>query len=193
MRKRLAVPLMLICAIVTISGCSNKNEEKLSKEEEQAQYVATREQLIKERSELAPPDVDLSVLSQQEAYEKAKEIFENTDEYITKRIKLTGVVQYNDEDPDNIYATINLLADNDEDYVTFEFVLHGSYVYPNDYPPSLAYLTMTGTYSLYNDNGSWVAVLLDGVIEPESYMAVTEGDAESSDVISDGVTESEGE
>lgn len=113
-------------------------------------------------------DVDLTQLSSTMVYSEVYNMLVNSQEYTGKVIKATG------------YFNVSTSTSTGKKYFAvyiddagaccsqgLEFELDGDYSYPEDYPEIGTDITVTGTFSTYEDNGYTFINLLNATLETE--------------------------
>lgn len=144
MKKVLSVVLALLL-MISAAGCANTNDNT---------------------SEDENYDVDLTKLSSTMIYSKVYNMVSSPDDYLGKKIKMSGSFGvYQDQTTGkNYYAC--LIADATSCCSQgIEFVLAEDYTYPDDYPELNSIITVTGTFDTYEEDGYTYCQLIDAKME----------------------------
>ncbi len=115
-----------------------------------------------------PPeiDVDLTTLSSTMVYSEVYNMMTEPDTYLGKNIKMAGnFAVYIDEETGKIYYACIIQDATACCAQGIEFVLAGDYSYPEDYPEVNDIITVTGTFSAYEEDGWVYYTLLDAKME----------------------------
>lgn len=167
------VLILGLCLVsLGVTGCGNQKEdiviETTTREEESTVLeTAAEETLSKEDSE-SDVDVDLTVLSPIMVYSEVYNMMAAPEKYIEKTVRINGPfvgMYYEPTDKNYFYVII-------EDATAcctqgMEFVLAGDFIYPDDYPEENEYVTVTGIFETYTEEGdeNIYTRLRDAVIE----------------------------
>ena len=190
MMKRLFCLLLAVCMAVSLCACGKdsekgtENDTPISDTESPAstseviptpgaKAVPDAPEPEQEESEQAQTsadgvDVDLTVLSSTMVYSEVYSMMSFPDDYVGKTVKMKGqfaVYQATDENgafiPDQIYFACVIADATACCSQGLEFVLAGEKTYPDDYPELGSEITVTGTFQLYDENGTTYCHLVD--------------------------------
>ena len=109
-----------------------------------------------------PVDLDLTQISGTVVYSQVYDMMMNPNSYLGQKIKMKGNFSYfqDPETKQEYFATI--IADATACCAQgIEFVWKGNHAYPQDYPPLDTEITVTGTFSTYNEGGYMYVQLVD--------------------------------
>ena len=107
-------------------------------------------------------DVDLTTLSSTMVYSEVYNMMYEPDRYVGKRIKMDGqFAVYEDSNTGAVYTACIIMDATACCSQGLEFVLAGEKTYPDDYPELGAEITVTGTFQLYDENGTTYCHLVD--------------------------------
>ena len=116
--------------------------------------------------EARPVDLDLTKISGTVVYSQVYDMMMNPDVYMDRTVRMKGNFSYF-QDPNTrqeYFATI--IADAAACCAQgIEFVWKGEHTYPQDYPPLDTEITVTGTFSTYEENGFMYVQLVDAQVE----------------------------
>lgn len=100
-------------------------------------------------------DVDLTTLSSTMVYSEVYNMMYEPDRYVGKRIKMDGqFAVYEDPNTGAVYTACIIMDATACCSQGLEFVLAGEKTYPDDYPKLGSEITVTGTFQLYDENGT---------------------------------------
>lgn len=107
-------------------------------------------------------DVDLTTLSSTMVYSEVYNMMYEPDRYVGKRIKMDGqFAVYEDPNTGAVYTACIIMDATACCSQGLEFVLAGEKTYPDDYPELGSEITVTGTFQLYDENGTTYCHLVD--------------------------------
>ena len=107
-------------------------------------------------------DVDLTTLSSTMVYSEVYNMMYEPDRYVGKRIKMDGqFAVYEDPNTGAVYTACIIKDATACCSQGLEFVLAGEKTYPDDYPELGSEITVTGTFQLYDENGTTYCHLVD--------------------------------
>lgn len=107
-------------------------------------------------------DVDLTTLSSTMVYSEVYNMMYEPDRYVGKRIKMDGqFAVYEDPNTGAVYTACIIMDATACCSQGLEFVLAGEKTYPDDYPKLGSEITVTGTFQLYDENGTTYCHLVD--------------------------------
>ena len=109
-----------------------------------------------------PVDLDLTQISGTVVYSQVYDMMMNPNSYMGQKIKMKGNFSYfrDPETKQEYFAAI--IADATACCAQgIEFVWKGNHAYPQDYPPLDTEITVTGTFSTYNEGGYMYVQLVD--------------------------------
>ena len=107
-------------------------------------------------------DVDLTTLSSTMVYSEVYNMMYEPDRYVGKRIKMNGqFAVYEDPNTGAVYTACIIMDATACCSQGLEFVLTGEKTYPDDYPELGSEITVTGTFQLYDENGTTYCHLVD--------------------------------
>lgn len=111
-------------------------------------------------------DVDLTELSSTMVYSEVYNMVTSPDDYLGKRIKMSGNFGvYQDQTTGKLYYAC-LIADATSCCSQgIEFVLEGEHTYPDDYPQINSTITVTGIFDTYEENGYIYCQLINAKME----------------------------
>ena len=115
-----------------------------------------------------PPeiDVDLTKLSSTMVYSEVYNMMVEPDSYLGKTVKMSGpFAVYTDEESGKNYFACIIQDATACCSQGIEFTLSGDYSYPEDYPAVNDIITVTGTFSTYEEDGYAYLTLLDARME----------------------------
>ena len=161
MKKQRLLALMLIM-MAALSACRGENDAATQTEPTAQQASLDGAAVGIER----PVDLDLTQISGTVVYSQVYDMMMNPDSYIGQKIKMKGSFSYY-QDPDTkreYFAAI--IADATACCAqVIEFVWEGEHIYPRDYPPLDTEITVTGTFSTYDEGEYMYVQLLDAQVE----------------------------
>ena len=145
MKKTSLTALMVICLAMTCS-CS-KNETAPSSSAE-ITTAAT------EASDNADIDVDLTKMSSTMIYSTVSNMMLYPNVYENQKIKIRGTFRpFHDETTGKDYTAVIIPDATACCEQGIEFSLAGEHKFPDDYPKEDQYLTVTGIFTIYEENG----------------------------------------
>ena len=108
-------------------------------------------------------DVDLSHMSSTMVWAKVFDMMTNPEKYDGASVKIHGMLEvYEDESFPNWRIFSCMVQDSTACCQQgFEFVLAGNPVYPDDYPPRLSKITVSGTFRQFMQDGEPYTAILD--------------------------------
>ena len=107
-------------------------------------------------------DVDLTTLNSTMVYSEVYNMMYEPDRYVGKRIKMDGqFAVYEDPNTGAVYTACIIMDATACCSQGLEFVLAGEKTYPDDYPELGSEITVTGTFQLYDENGTTYCHLVD--------------------------------
>lgn len=153
MRIKFCAVLALLM-LLSMAGFGNSNESSEEKYE------------ISNNSSVESYDVDLTELSSTMVYSEVYNMMSNPDDYLGKKVKMSGNFGvYQDQTTNKLYYAC-LIADATACCAQgIEFVLDGDYSYPDDYPEINSIITVTGTFDTYEENGYTYCQLINAKME----------------------------
>ena len=102
----------------------------------------------------SPVDVDLTLYSGTALYGKVVNIYNETDQYIGRTVRMRGIFSiYQDESSGRYYFSCLVMDNTACCAVGIEFVLPDSYRYPEDYPEIGDEICVTGILDTYREDG----------------------------------------
>ncbi|MBR2283822.1 MAG: hypothetical protein IJ874_05315 [Ruminococcus sp.] len=156
--KNIIKAAAVLLTAVMLTGCGQTEQESSSKAarndglsmEEMNKPKEERFSSIQGESEY---DIDLTVLSSSMVYAQVYDMMSSPTEYEGKTVKMHGNFSYyKDPANGNEYFAV-LIADAAACCSQgIEFVLDGSYVYPDDYPAEGDEVTVTGVFGWYKED-----------------------------------------
>ena len=154
MRIKFCAVLALLM-LLSMAGCGNSNESSSEEKYE-----------ISNNSSVESYDVDLTELSSTMVYSEVYNMMSNPDDYLGKKVKMSGNFGvYQDQTTNKLYYAC-LIADATACCAQgIEFVLDGDYSYPDDYPEINSIITVTGTFDTYEENGYTYCQLINAKME----------------------------
>ncbi|MBQ9200213.1 MAG: hypothetical protein IJ141_08550 [Lachnospiraceae bacterium] len=132
-------------------------EEETTSEEEMTEAVPKEATVI-------PPeiDIDLTTLSSTMVYSEVYNMMTEPDGYMGKTIKMSGpFAVYIDDVKNKTYFACIIQDATACCSQGIEFQLDGDYSYPEDYPEVNDIVTVTGTFSTYEEDGYMYVTLLN--------------------------------
>jgi len=148
----LALSLMMMLSVL---GCSNSDTDSASERNE-----GTSSNTVEEY------DVDLTKLSSTMVYSEVYNMITAPEDYIGKKIKMSGNFSVYHDESTNKYYYACLIADATACCSQgIEFVLDGDYSYPDDYPEINSIITVTGIFDTYEENGYTYCQLINAQLE----------------------------
>lgn len=154
MKKLICLALSLLM-MLSVVGCSNSDTDPASELNE-----GTSSNTVEEY------DVDLTKLSSTIVYSEVCNMMTAPDDYIGKKIKMSGNFSVYHDESTNKYYYACLIADATACCSQgIEFVLDGDYSYPDDYPEINSIITVTGIFDTYEENGYTYCQLINAQLE----------------------------
>ena len=162
--KYIAICLLLAA---NLTACGNADNDTVKPEETSVPTQSTDTQPTKAKS-ADGIDVDLTQLSSTMVYSEVYNMMVTPENYVGKNVKMDG--QF------GLYCGTNPDGTPNEDQLYYaciiadatgccsqglEFVLAGDRTYPDDYPERGDYISVVGTFDLYEENGSKYCRLID--------------------------------
>ncbi|MBO7520605.1 MAG: hypothetical protein J6T73_07500 [Clostridia bacterium] len=151
--KKTVVLFCIFAMLFTLCACGDSSEK--GKVKSDAKTVSASE--TKTETEF---DFDLTKLSTTVAYSQVSNMWQSPDNYMGKKIKISG--------------TFNVVTDNGRNYyscnigdatacctVFLEFVLKDDLKYPDEYPKTGEEITVLGEFETYLENGHIFCQLKD--------------------------------
>lgn len=119
---------------------------------------------MSESSEDDEYDIDLTVDNADLIYAEVFAMVYTPEDYVGKTVKMKGqFVFYYDEDA-GMYYYACLIKDAMACCAQgLEFIPAGDCVYPDDFPPAMTEINVTGTFNILEDNGETYVALTDAV------------------------------
>ena len=163
MKKLLCILITLLTLCALASCSSKKNTNAVS---------STAAPTAKPAESI---DVDLTKLSGTMVYSEVYNMTTAPDNYIGKTVRMNGqfaIYQATDENgnpvPNQIYFAC-LIADAAACCSQgIEFTLTGEHSYPDDYPELGSEITVTGTFEVYEENGTQYCRLRNATLDNQS-------------------------
>ena len=154
MKKLICLALSLMM-MLSVLGCSNSDTDSASELNE-----GTSSNTVEEY------DVDLTKLSSTMVYSEVYNMITAPEDYIGKKIKMSGNFSVYHDESTNKYYYACLIADATACCSQgIEFVLDGDYSYPDDYPEINSIITVTGIFDTYEENGYTYCQLINAQLE----------------------------
>ncbi|MBQ9278214.1 MAG: hypothetical protein IJ224_06225 [Lachnospiraceae bacterium] len=140
---------------------------EVTTEEETTEVADTSENAPKEATVVPPEiDVDLTKLSSTMVYSEVYNMMVDPDSYLGKTIKMSGAFAvYTDQESGKNYFACIIQDATACCAQGIEFTLDGNYNYPADYPAVDDEITVTGTFSTYEEDGYIYSTLLNAKME----------------------------
>ena len=111
-------------------------------------------------------DIDLTQLSSTMVYSEVFNIVSDPESFIGKVIKMEGMfTMYHDEATDKYYYGCIIQDATACCSQGLEFVPLNATVYPDDFPEEMSTITVTGTFSIYEEGGYKYMTLKDAYME----------------------------
>ena len=111
-------------------------------------------------------DIDLTQLSSTMVYSEVFNIVSDPESFVGKVIKMQGsFTMYHDEATDNYYYGCIIQDATACCSQGLEFVPTNATVYPDDFPEEMATITVTGTFSIYEEGEYKYMTLKDAYME----------------------------
>ena len=111
-------------------------------------------------------DIDLTQLSSTMVYSEVFNIVSDPESFIGKVIKMEGMfTMYHDEATDKYYYGCIIQDATACCSQGLEFVPLNATVYPDDFPEEMSTITVTGTFSIYEEGGYKYMTLKDANME----------------------------
>ena len=105
-------------------------------------------------------DIDLTELSDTVVYAEVYDMLMNPQDYLGKVVKMDGIFYVADNPAANDYYYMCIVQDVTACcMLDIEFVLDGTYVYPNDYPELDTEITVVGVFDTYLEDGKTYCTL----------------------------------
>ena len=147
--KRVWIAVMLLAAVLTLTACGSKADETVT--------AAAPVQKV---------DLDLSKLSDTVVYSQVFDMYADPESYLGQRVKVKGSFNYyKDSETDNEYFAVVISDATACCAQGMEFVWAGEHTFPQDYPALDSEITVTGTFSTYEENGYEYIHLSDAELE----------------------------
>ena len=142
---------MTIVMLCALTACGSENNAETGS--------AGSPESVKSASNI---DVDLTKLSSTMVYSEVYNMMYTPDDYIGKIVKMKGQFAYYEDPETKAQYFACIIADATACCSQgLEFVLTGEHTYPNDYPELGSEITVSGTFELYEENGSQYCRLTD--------------------------------
>lgn len=111
-------------------------------------------------------DIDLTQLSSTMVYSEVFNIVSDPESFVGKVIKMQGMfTMYHDEATDKYYYGCIIQDATACCSQGLEFVPLNATVYPDDFPEQMSTITVTGTFSIYEEGGYKYMTLKDAYME----------------------------
>ena len=154
MKKLICLALSLLM-MLSMVGCGNSDNDSSSDQSGETSNDSA-----------AKYDVDLTKLSSTMVYSEVYNMMTAPDDYIGKKIKMSGNFGVYHDESTNKYYYACLIADATACCSQgIEFVLDGDYSYPDDYPDINSIITVTGIFDTYEENGYTYCQLINAQLE----------------------------
>ncbi|MCR5305530.1 MAG: hypothetical protein K6E36_03415 [Oscillospiraceae bacterium] len=169
---------LAVVSALLLTGCGNTNTQKID------DLIAAQENTNKPAAEQtetsAPPkpavdvpdasngeyDVDLTVLDSNMVYAQVYDMAFGETDYSGKLVRAKGAFNYYQDPQTNKEYFAVLISDATACCAQgIEFVLAGSYRYPDDYPAPGSEIVVHGTFNTYRDETGAYVQLKDAVLE----------------------------
>ena len=140
------------------SSISSETTSSLSSEE------TTVTESLFETSSNEEFDVDLTIDNADLIYAEVFAMVYTPEDYVGKTVKMKGqFVFYYDEEKDQYYYACLIKDAMACCAQGLEFIPAGDCVYPDDFPPALTEINVTGTFNTLEDDGETYCALTDAV------------------------------
>lgn len=174
--KKLFCILMLVTAICALVACTSGDETADTSTASPAPSVTdSKASAANGEEESKSPaaaqssdgiDVDLTKLSSTMVYSEVYNMMSVPESYIGKTVKMNGQFSYyQDPNTKNQYFACIIADATACCSQGLEFTLSGEHTYPNDYPEPGSVVTVTGTFEVYEEDGSRYCRLANSALE----------------------------
>jgi len=134
MKKHLSLLLLLSTLLMVAIGCGNKDTSAV---------------------EAGNVDVDLTALSSTMVYAEVFNIMTTPDDYMGKRIKMSGPYYTAYYDETGSYYHYVIIEDATACCAQgLEFIWSGDHAYPDDYPEDRTIIEVVGVFGSYEESGN---------------------------------------
>lgn len=173
--KKLFCILIVVLALVSFAACGSK-KDKATTDNRTPNSSVSQNQATEKASESATTtsgpaqntdgiDVDLTKLSSTMVYSEVYNMMYTPGDYIGKTVKMKGQFAcYEDPDTKALYFACVIADATACCSQGLEFVLRGENTYPDDYPGIGSEITVSGTFEVYEENGSKYCRLADAAV-----------------------------
>ena len=155
MKNAFCVVLALLI-LLSLAGCGNSDNNSSSNQNDDSSNNTAAESY----------DIDLTTLSGTMVYAEVYNMMTSPDEYLGKKVKMSGSFGvYQDQTTNKLYYAC-LIADATACCSQgIEFVLDGDYTFPDAYPEINSIITVTGIFDTYEENGYTYCQLINAKLE----------------------------
>ncbi len=149
---------------IAASEITTISETTSSLPSEETTVTESVTETMSESSEDDEYDIDLTVDNADLIYAEVFAMVYTPEDYVGKTVKMKGqFVFYYDEDA-GMYYYACLIKDAMACCAQgLEFIPAGDCVYPDDFPPAMTEINVTGTFNILEDNGETYVALTDAV------------------------------
>ena len=173
--KKLFCVFLIALTLVSFAACGSK-KDKGTTDNRTPNSSVSQNQATEKASESAPTtsgpaqntdgiDVDLTKLSSTMVYSEVYNMMYTPGDYIGKTVKMKGQFAcYEDPDTKALYFACVIADATACCSQGLEFVLRGENTYPDDYPGIGSEITVSGTFEVYEENGSKYCRLADAAV-----------------------------
>ena len=145
MKKRLSLLLLLVLTLLVAFGCSQSKDISQPNDNDLETQDATEVEARK-------VDVDLTVFSSTMLYAKVNSIMTTPDNYMGKRIKMSGIYSATYFEETELFYHYVIIEDTAACCVQgLEFIWNGDHAYPDDYPEDNANIEVIGVLDSYDE------------------------------------------
>lgn len=153
--KRIICLALSLLMMLSMVGCGNSDSNSTSDQSGETSNNSVEKY-----------DVDLTKLSSTMVYSEVYNMMTAPNDYIGKKVKMSGNFGVYQDQSTNKYYYACLIADATACCSQgIEFVLDGDYSYPDDYPDINSIITVTGIFDTYEENGYTYCQLINAKLE----------------------------
>lgn len=171
MRKSLSIILITVMASF-LTACTNSkpaSPDYIVVESQLPSYFVTLPtpppDLIPEETNSDGIDLDLTQMSSNIVYTEVYYMMITPDEFMGKTIKMSGTYTCFQDEQTGRYYHGCIVRDAAQCCAQgIEFRLTDEYIFPDDYPSEGDFITITGTFASYEENGNTYYTLEDAVL-----------------------------
>lgn len=164
--KKLICVILAALIVFTLAACGNSATETADKQDTATQADDKQDDASSKTAQQSSDDIDidLTAMSSTMIYSEVQNMMTKPDDYVGMKVKMAG--QFNvAEVGDNRYFAC-LIKDATACCASgVEFVWKGNHSYPDDYPEKDAPITVTGTFTTYQEGKATYCQLKDAELQ----------------------------